>query len=99
MFEAALGLFRGTAFDTEYDIARAFVLDDSDDSRPIYDAVATGTAYRRAGNLPAFGVGVLDGNIFCVQMNQAIGHAFHSGIRSLAGKVSVTRIEIDADSR
>ena len=61
MFEAALGLVRRAAFHTEDDIPRALVLDDSNDARPIDDAIAARAADRCAGDLPALGIRMFDG--------------------------------------
>ena len=64
---------------------------DRDDALPIDHAVAAGAADRRAGDLAALGVGLLDGNILGMQMDQPAQDAFEPPVRVLAGQESCCR--------
>ena len=74
MLDASLGLFDGAALDGHDDVAGA-AAEGFDDAGPVEDAVAAGAAHRRAGHLASLGVGMLDGDVFGVQVDQAVDDA------------------------
>ena len=69
------------------------------DALPIDHAVAAGAADRRAGDLAAFGVGVLDGDVLGVQVDEPVDDPLQPGVRVLPGQVGVAGVEVDADRR
>ena len=71
----------------------------ADDGRPIDDTVAAGAADRRAGDLAAFGLRLLNQNIFGVQMDQVAEHPFEPGERIVPAQITVSGVEVDPDGR
>ena len=88
MFDAAAGLFDRAAFHAENDIARAGTAD-GDHGRPVDDSLAAGAAHGGSGNLAAFGVGLCDGNVFGVQVDEAILDVFEPLDGIFAAQIAV----------
>ena len=97
IFQAALRLFHGTAFNGEDNITRQLATD-LDDFLPVDDAVAAGAADGRAGDLAAFGCP--NARRICLwrgggpaDPSRDSSHAYGSCRR----KVTVAGVEVDAD--
>ncbi len=69
VLDAALGLLDGAALDAQDDVALGPAAD-LDHLLPVDHAVAAGAADRRAGDLAALGLGVLDRDVLGVQVDQ-----------------------------
>lgn len=96
MFDAFFGLGNRAAFDGENDIAWA-ALADLDDAFPVDDTFTAGAAYGGSGDFTAFGVGLADGDVLGVEVDEAVEDMFEPGVGVVAAEVAVTGIEVDSD--
>ena len=83
MLDGALGLRDGAALDGEDDVAFG-LLANLDDALPVNHALTAGAAHGRAGDLAALGVGLLDGNVLRVQVDEASEDALEPLVRIVA---------------
>ena len=92
--ETAAGLLDGSALDRQHAVEAALA-QDLDDSRPVDNTVAAGASDRRARDLAAFGVRVLNRDVLRVDVDQEIEYVPQSVVRILAGQVCVARMRIN----
>ncbi len=71
MFDTLFSLRDRAAFNGEDNIPGA-ALADLDDAFPVDDALTAGTADGGSGDFAAFGVGLADGDVFGVEVDEAI---------------------------
>ena len=98
MFDASVGLLNRAAFDREYDVAWA-PLGDINDPTPIDHAVAAGASDGSAGDLAAFSTGMLNADVFGVQMDRSLDNPLEPCVRVLAREVGIAGVEVDAHGR
>ena len=97
MLDRALGLLDCAALHREHDVPRAILADDLDDLLPVNHPVAARAAHRRAGDLAAFGAGLLDGDVLGVQMHEPLYDALQPRVGIVSAQEGVAGVEVDAD--
>src|SRR5437867_9491309 len=98
MVDGALGLFDGSALDGHDNVALRIAAD-PDDTGPIDHAVTAGAAHRCARDFAAFRRGLLDGNVFGVQVNESADYFLQPLVRIMAAEIAVARVEVDPNGR
>src|SRR5262245_15341185 len=97
MFHGAGGLIDGAALDGEDEVAWTFAAN-RDDTGPVDHAIAAGAANGGAGHFAALVGGLLDGNVFGVDMDAMGNNALEPLVRVVATEVAVAGIKVDPDT-
>ncbi len=97
VFKTANRIGNGAAFHTEDYIVGALP-DHLDHPLPVHNAISAGAAHRCAGHLAAFRTALLHGNIFGMQVDEAVNHVTKPIVRIIrTGQEGVAGIVIDPD--
>jgi hypothetical protein len=96
VLDAAFSLGDGAALDGEDDVARGAAAN-LDDASPIDDAVAAGAADGGTGDFAAFGIGLFNGDVLRMEVDEAIEDMFEPGVGVVAAEVTVAGVEVDAE--